>query len=327
MDLSQDELNDMFNEANMFLKPTPDNTIITKKQNDFFCESCNDYSLISDKLNGIIVCTKCGIITTNQLIDDSAEWAFGADEAASGGKDPARCGMPTSVFFPKSSCSTIITGGKNNHLMKKLHMQMSMDYVERSRYHLFNKIGRMCDVLSPIVLETTKHIYLDLEKLKLSRGNVRKGLIACCIFYACKQHNMSRSIKEIASICDIEPAVVNNSNKVFQSVMADHYISEHFKETTETDDLLSRFCSYLSLQRKDTSQIIKIIKPIQDYMDEEQLLIGKTPSAITAAYILYAVEKLSFNITKKTISEKLNVSIVTINKISQTIHNNSEFFN
>ena len=63
MDLSQDELDKMFNEANMFLKQTSDNTITKKKQNDFFCENCNEYSLISDKLNGIIVCRKCGIPT------------------------------------------------------------------------------------------------------------------------------------------------------------------------------------------------------------------------------------------------------------------------
>lgn len=329
MNLSQEELDEMFNEAKSVLQPSNNEPIITKKEitSQYFCNNCKEHSLYSDMLNGIVVCSKCGIITNHQIIDETAEWSFGADEAASGGKDPSRCGMATSVFFPNSSNSTTMTGGKNNFLMKKLHMQMSMDYVERSRYHLFNKIGRMCEELSSVVLDTTKHLYLDLEKLKLSRGNVRKGLIACCIFYSCKQNNVPRSIKEIASICDIDPSIVNNANKVFQDVMSGHTISKYFKETTETNDLLSRFCSYLSFQRKETSQIIKIIDPIQKVMEEEQLLIGKTPSAITAAYILYAVDKLSFNITKKTISEKLNVSIVTINKIVQTINDNSHLFN
>ena len=325
MSMTQDEIDNILQDA--FSDTLKQTEIKTKQKSNYFCSSCDNPTLINDSMNGIIVCTTCGVIEHDRVIDESPEWSFGAEDAASGSKDPARCGMPTSEFFPKSGCSTIITGGKNNTLMKRLHMQMSMDYVERSRYHLFNKIGKMCSELSPIILNTTKYLYLDIEKLKLSRGNIRKGLIACCIFYACKQHKMSRSVKEIASICEIEPSVVNNANKIFQDLMSTHYIAKYFRESTEIDDLISRFCTYITINRKQTCDIIKIIKPINTIVEETQILIGKTPSAITAAYILYATQKIDINISKKIISEKLDVSIVTINKIMQTLNDNSNLFN
>lgn len=325
MNLSQDELDSMFSDALSCINKKKDDTPIKKKTINQ-CSSCDEYSLFTDTQNGHIVCLKCGNIESDQLIDESAEWSFGADEAASGGKDPSRCGMPTSEFFPNSSNSTTISGGKNNGLMKRLQMQMAMDYVERSRYHLFVSIGKMCDNLPSSILDTTKRLYLDMAKLKLSRGNIRKGLIACCIFYACKSHNSPRSVKEIACMCDIEPTIVNNAHKLFQDIMKDHYIAEYFKDSTEVNDLTSRFCSYLGLERKINAKITNRIHFMNKIIEEESLLIGKTPSAVTAACIFYVIEDLQLGISKKELSQKLSVSIVTINKILDILIQNKKLF-
>ena len=248
MNMDNNDLEAMFQQARSL---SPKSTIDTPKVDKSRCKSCNKQALLDDFPNGIIVCTSCGVINDDHVIDESAEWNFGADEAASGGKDPARCGMPTNPFFEKSGCSTIIGGpGNKNFFMKKLHAQMSMDYVERSRYHMFVKIGRMCESLSPSVLETVKHYYVNMAKEKLSRGNVRLGLIACCIFYACKKDKVPRSIKEVSAMCDIEPTVFNNAHKIFRDIMKEHVPNELFEETTQVDDLITRFCGYLNFDRQ-----------------------------------------------------------------------------
>ena len=325
--ISENEIEEMFNEAKSLLNSTK-KTDIPNPKNIHMCNHCNSLNtLYSDVQNGIVVCTACGVINENHMIDDTAEWSFGADEAASGGKDPARCGMPTSEFFPKSSCSTIMSGGKNkNSLMHRLHMQMSMDYVERSRYHLFKKIGNMCDSLPSTILDSTKHLYLAMADEKLSRGNVRLGLIACCILYACKQNNAPRSIKEIACMCQIEPSTVNNAHKIFQDIMKDHSISKYFSDTIEVDDLTSRYCSYLQLDRKISCQITKTVSQMKQKIDDTHILIGKTPSAITATCILYIIQKQKIDLSKKAISIKLNTSVVTLNKLSVILQNNCILF-
>ena len=323
METSNDDLDLMFQEAKTFMKTSkaePD-----KEKN--VCRSCKKFSLLNDFTHGIIVCTACGVINDNQIIDESAEWSFGADEAAGGGKDPARCGMPTNPFFEKSGCSTVIGGpAHKNFFMKKLHAQMSMDYVERSRYHMFNKIGRMCDSLSASVFETVKSYYVEMAREKLSRGNVRLGLIACCIFYACKKHKVTRSIKEVSSMCEIEPSIFNSAHKIFREIMKEHIPSELFEETTQVDDLITRFCGYLNFDRKQRCYFNKRITQMNETIDQTQILIGKTPSAITASCIYYICQKDNIDMSKKHISKQVNVSIVTINKIYQIIENQSHLF-
>ena len=324
MNIDNEDLEEMFQLAKSL---QPKTNINTQKVDKSICKSCNKQTLLHDFSNGIIVCTACGVINDDQIIDESAEWSFGADEAASGGKDPARCGMPTNPFFEKSGCSTIIGGPNNkNFFMKKLHAQMSMDYVERSRYHMFVKIGRMCESLSSSVLETVKHYYVLMANEKLSRGNVRLGLIACCIFYACKKDKVTRSIKEICAMCDIEPTVFNNAHKIFRDIMKDHIPAELFEETTQVDDLITRFCGYLNFDRQKRCYFHKKISYMNNIIDKTQILIGKTPSAITASCIFYICQKEKIDITKKYISQQVNVSIVTINKIYQLINTNSHLF-
>ena len=150
MNISEDEINNMFMEAKQFISKE------TKKEENCDlngCVSCGKQSLLEDYSHGIIVCTSCGVINHDQIIDQGAEWNFGAEEAASGGKDPSRCGMPVNEFFQKSSCSTFIGGPSHkNYLYEEITCtNESMDYVERSRYHMFVKIGRMCDsIKSPV---------------------------------------------------------------------------------------------------------------------------------------------------------------------------------
>ena len=66
---------------------------------------------------------------------------------------------------------------------------------------------------------------------------------------------------------------------------------------------------------------------MNNIIDKTQILIGKTPSAITASCIFYICQKSKTEITKKYISQQVNVSIVTINKIYQLLETNSHLFN
>ena len=149
---------------------------------DYACKQCGAYALVEDMNNGILVCSECGVVNEQDIIDKTAEWnSSGSNDEQK--KDPSRCGCPINPLLEKSSMSTLIKTNKH-HFMKRLHNQMSMDYVERSRYHVFESITRMAgDVgkLSPAVIEEAKHFYKILSERKLSRGLIRKGLIACCI--------------------------------------------------------------------------------------------------------------------------------------------------
>ena len=302
-----------------YLKKTEQEEINTHST---LCIDCKADTLFSDRTNGSIVCTSCGSVNENSFIDESAEWNFNSEDAAQG-KDPSRCGCPTNPFFEKSSMSTFIGGkGKTNWLLRRIHQQQSMDYIERARWHIFEGINRVAEAhsLPLIVTNQAKLYYKELSGKKLSRGGVRKGLIACCFLYACKVCNVPRSVKEIANMCDIDTAKINNATKIFEDVMnIQESKSELGSANTKSNDLISRFVAYLNLDKKEKQQIIKKIDVLNEQIEKTGILVGKTPSAITSAMVFFVLSKDGHSVNKKNLASQHNISVVTLNKIVKII--------
>lgn len=294
------------------------------------CIDCNSESLLTDYVNGMIICQHCGVIQEESLIDESPEWNFGQEDAMYG-KDPARCGCPVNPLLEKSSMSTMIGkgGGSKFWLLRKIHQQNSMDYVERARYHTFEHINKITDKadLPSCITNKAKFYYKELSTRKLSRGAVRQGLIACCILYACKANKVSRSVKEIAEICDIEPVKINSSIKIFNEVMHDFIKDDDCTESTQANDLISRFCNCLNIPTSEQFVISRKVREYNRKVEESKILIGKTPSAVTSALIYYIlVNDKKMSINKKNLCENHKISIVTLNKIVQILEQHKHIF-
>ena len=61
--------------------------------------------------------------------------------------------------------------------------------------------------------------YKLLDEAQISRGTNRKGLIAACIYIACKKRNVPRSAKEIAEIYDLKVNEMTRGCKKFLEIM------------------------------------------------------------------------------------------------------------
>ena len=58
-----------------------------------------------------------------------------------------------------------------------------------------------------------------ITEIKISRGSNRIGIIAACVYFACKSYNVPRSSKEIADIFDINITVMTKGCKNFTNIM------------------------------------------------------------------------------------------------------------
>ena len=284
------------------------------------CIECKGWNLRPDRSNGAIVCIDCGVINCSEMIDESAEWTSGIEDAMSG-KDPSRCGCPINPLLEMSSLSTMIgKGGGNKYwLMKKIHQQNSMNYVERSRWHMFENITSMCEKgnLPVVVINYAKQYYKTVSEKRLTRGGVRQGLVACCILYACKQCNVSRTVKEISQITGIESTKINSASKIFESLMKEHL--EEPKENTHRD-LILRFCSYLGIDDcKQQCMISQKVDSLSEEITKSRILVGKTPSAITSGLIYTVLCDMGYKVNKKNMASNHGISIVTLNKIKAII--------
>lgn len=313
-----EDFNDCFNELDKL-------TVNENIEKDNNCCSIIDNFICKE---GITSCKVCNKLISN--ITENPEWRFyGSNDSKS--SDPTRCGMPVNILLPNSSVGTVISNqyskDKSMYQVKKYTYWSSMTYKERSMYKVFTDIQEIAkkNNLPPIIIQEAKSLYKIISDIQISRGNNRKGIIAACVYFACKDV-APRSAKEIASMFNITTPVMTKGTKTFQEILQSSKIYKKRILNTEcinADDFVHRFCNKLKLNDTDVNEIKKITKSI----NKINLISEIRPDSIAAGSILLYAKKKSLPITKKDISDICKISEVTINKCCKKLEESNIFKN
>ena len=201
-----------------------------------------------------------------------------------------------------------------------------MPYKERSKYKVFMEISEKCNKnqLPNIIRETAKSLYSIIADTKISRGKNRRGVIGACVFNACKECKVPRSVKEIAAIFDMDPKVLTKGCKNYTEIIRLNKINVNRSQNSETIkmiDFVERFCHNLSISDTD----MKSIRKITEICESNHLIYDNTPPAMATGCIYLFSQLSKIDISKKTISENCNISEVTINKCYKKLINDENF--
>lgn len=254
------------------------------------------------------MCKNCYAVV-GRVIDNTAEWRYyGADDNRDG--DPSRCGLPTNTLLPKSSLGSMIGGCKRDSIdIKRIRMYQlwnSMPYDERTLWSVFEKLtsNTVNNGIPQKVIDDAKVLYKKASEKKISRGDNKEGLIASCIYHSCLINNVPRSSKEIATMFNISPVVLNRGNSRFQTLLKINVSSSC------PEDFIARFGSKLSMKMGDIENCKKLVS----FLDKNEILSDNSPTSSAAGILHYYCTYESLDITKKHISTVCNVSEVTIVK-------------
>jgi hypothetical protein len=96
-------------ETEIAKNPAEDDSEAASKQK---CEECGANRLITNSVQGNIVCQACGLVQSSRIIDESAEWrSFGASEGGDSGKaDMNRVGGKTNPYLSNAGLETNVIG-------------------------------------------------------------------------------------------------------------------------------------------------------------------------------------------------------------------------
>ena len=287
------------------------------------CENMKNY--IYD--DGLTICKICSAEITN--IVDNPEWRYyGYNDSKS--RDPTRCGMPENILLPKSSLGTSISYGKRDETSQKINMLQqwnSMPYAERSLYKVFDQIQTVCSKnnLPEKICMTAKSLYSIIAKTKISRGNNRIGIIAACVYHACKECDVPRSINELAHMFSIESKIMTKGCKNYTEIIRMSKMDKkrmfQIKEVN-LYDFIDRFSSKLSLSEDD----IKLIHKIALICEKEKIISDNTPPSMASGCIYLYCKIKDNKITKKDISDICKISEVTINKCFKKLESNKSIY-
>lgn len=276
------------------------------------CEKKENYEF-TDKQE--ITCKICNNYISN--IIDTPEWKNYKDSNV----NMTRCGMPTNVMLPASSLGTTIKYDFNYKMNRVNRYQQwnSMPYKERSLYKVYMNISEKCQKagLPKIISETAQSYYLNISETKISRGGNRIGIIAACIYYACKECEVPRSTSELACLFDIDSKIMTKGCKNFTEItrMSKNPKRIQSHKSVDLHDFTDRFCSNLKISSEHQLGIKKLSK-LCETLD---LVNDNTPPAMASGCIYLYLRYKNEDPDKKIIANVCKISEVTINKCSKKL--------
>jgi transcription initiation factor TFIIIB Brf1 subunit/transcription initiation factor TFIIB len=299
------------------------------------CKDCPSKKLTT--VDGYLVCSKCGLVLQS-IISDEAEWNNYTNKDGSKGNN-SRCGGstaydinpfidPLSTFLPKGSKSFINKEGRYiEYDISKLHIQNSYNHLQKS-YNQVELIidSSTADRYSKTVVTTAKKLWAEIMKSKkLTRGGVRKGLIACCIYYSCIHHDCPRSPIEVCRDFGLpDTKNFNKGDKEFKETFEREPMWAHLlTKNLSTDNYFMRLCSKLETERciKEGTSFVLSKKCKEFYENNKDELESVFPKSAACGIIFYICKKESIAITKSKLSKTLGICAPTLSKTLKIIEN------
>jgi transcription initiation factor TFIIIB Brf1 subunit/transcription initiation factor TFIIB len=267
------------------------------------------------------VCTECGRVD-EAYVSEEAEWRSGMDDSGQSA-DPSRVGAPvnTDHFSMAWGQGTLIRvagtwkGGTYKQMrMARIHQHSTMNHRDRALFHAYlslDKVGKQILNLPEAVLYQAKIKYKAFNEAVLTRGAVRNGIKANCIFQACREFGVARTTKEIADAFGIPARDLSRTTEIFQEQVPDQKV-----HVTTPGTLIARFVNEITcIPETSRGRVkMKIVKGCEA-LDECVELMGRTPKAVACAVIFHVLTLEGLKPNKAEICRICDVSVPTLGKI------------
>ena len=284
----------------------------------FECE-CGGRRIFND--DSIPTCMECGR-ADSQFISEEPEWRGGMDDNGAV-SDPSRVGAPTNLdhFSESWNTGSIMTvrwsGTSANKRLARINFHLSMNHKDRSLFHAYaemDRVGKGLLNLPDKVMYSAKIKYKHFSEEVLTRGAVRVGVKANCIFQACKEFGLSRTTQEIASAFEIPVRDMARTTETFLEQNPDQKVIV----TTPADLIPRLFNAIKSVPESERGRIkCKIVQKCKS-LEECVHLQGRTPKAV-AATVMYMMLKDQWKVSKQELAAICEVSVPTITKLEALV--------
>jgi len=175
------------------------------------CPSCTKTKMIMDDSTGELFCSFCGFVVTDKIVEGGPEWRSFSND----GPDRSRVGSGTSITMHDMGLSTIIGPQNKDATGKPLdtNMRKSIERLrtwdnrsqaysssDRNLRQALSEMDKLQDKLSltNAVIEKAAYIYRKAIERKLVKGRSIHGLVAACIYAACRNTETPRTLDDVA---------------------------------------------------------------------------------------------------------------------------------
>ena len=260
-------------------------------------------------------CTNCGI-TDSLYIDDAPEWTNGVSESGVC-SETSRAGdlaLDSDLYSSTWGTGTVIKATWNSSYsmkrMSRINFYQSMNSKDHRLFHSYSKIDQVASSklqLSDEVIKAAKTMYKKFsEGDVLTRGGNRQGIMANCIYYACKATNNPRTVDEIADAYGIDRKFISRMEDSFTDV-----VKPQETETCASASISHRMLNdFPGVIGKDRMKVHRACVKLS----ECSKLMSKHPKTIAATAIVVVL-----GFTRAEVCKATGVSNSTIGKLENVV--------
>ena len=279
------------------------------------CPACNKSSFVLDENSGEILCSVCGIVISENRENEGPEWRSFAND----GNDKSRVGSGTSITIHDMGLSTMIGStnkdatGKPFSSAKKKSIDRLRTWNTRSQVNsasdknlrqALSEMDKLKDKLSltDTVIEKAAYIYRKANEKKLVKGRSIHGLVASCIYAACRDTETPRTLDDVADGINVRRKDVARCYRfIFRELDLKVPIADPING-------VARIASEAGLGEKTKRKAIALLNKAKKI----GLVAGKDPMGLAAAALYLACISDGGNTTQRNISNASGVTEVTI---------------
>jgi len=266
-----------------------------------------DAHLAEDYRAGDMICTECGLVVGDRVIDVGSEWRTFSNDKDS--KDRSRVGDVENRLLSNSGSdlSTMIGpmgNGQMNEEYSKFNNRRQMNATDRALISSFREITSMADRLhlEARTVDKAKANFKEVYESRSLKGRSNDAIAAACLYIACRQEQVPRTFKEICGICAVAKKEIGRCFKLIIKNL------EKSVSVITSADFMARFCCSLSLPKQVQNAAVHIAQTAGAL----DLVGGRSPLSLAAAAIYMASQASDVRKTAKEISEVTGVAEVTI---------------
>jgi len=247
--------------------------------------------LIEDHRAGDQICSECGLVVGDRVIDVGSEWRSFSNGDNGKEAERSRVGAAENTLLGTSDLTTIIgpsTGRASfddmgNSLYTNARRNTSVASTERALINAFRILANMADRINlpKTIVDRASLLFKKINDGGRMRGRSNEAIAAACLYIACRQEGVPRTFKEIVAVSTVNKRDIGRCFKIILKSHEDTKVG-----LVDSGDFMSRFCGLLGLTREIQRAATSIAKKSNDL----ELAEGRSPVSVAAASIYMATQ-------------------------------------
>lgn len=276
------------------------------------CPECGCTYFEEDENRGEIICSKCGLVLQESMIDSTQEWRAFDEEQRS---KRARTGAP--LTFTKHDKGITTEIGKGPGELFKVPARKRAQYyrlrkwqkrlVESKNRNLSFALSELQRLVSYLGLPKNVHeevakTYERAVDKGLVRGRSMESVVAALLYAICREYNTPRTLEEITAASGVDKREIGRTYRYVCRELTIRILP------SQPEDYVPRFASMLGLSDKVQAKAIGILKDAGKF----DIVSGKGPTGVAAAALYIAAVLNDEKRTQREVAEIVGVTEVTI---------------